>query len=183
MNNKWARQYAIIMFIILAIYFIVNIVGNSATLQQREFAQLVLKMSYEAKETTGLPASIVAAQCILESGWGEHSIANNYFGIKSDGTQPYVLSLTWEYDNNAKSYYRKVAKFRKYDSLLESLIDYGNFIYENPRYAKAIADRLNPVRYIQEIWKAGYATSPSYVRKILDIAEMCKFLTVSKWKK
>jgi len=181
MNDSWIRRCAIIMFIILAIYFIVNIVGNSATLQQKEFAEEVLKMAYEAKKITGLPASITSAIIILESGWGEHIVGNNYFGIKSDGTQPYVLSLTWEYDNNTKRYYQVLAKFRKYESLLESLIDYGRFIYENPRYAKAIANRVNPVKYIFEIQYAGYATCPDYAEKVLRIAEMCGFLTVSKW--
>jgi len=179
------------MFIILAIYLIVNIVGNSATLQQREFAQLVLEMSYEAKKTTGLPASIVAAQCVLESGYGKHTPkdyktgeeSNNFFGIKAYQNQPYVLSFTWEYDNSANCYYRIVEKFRKYDSLLESLIDYGNFIYENPRYRQAIANRFNPVKYILEIKKAGYATCPDYAEKVLRIAEQCNFLTRNKFDK
>jgi len=178
---KWVRQCTILAFIALLIFFAVHLIGDSETLQQKEFAQLVLKMAYEAKKVTGLPASIVAAQCILESGWGEHRVGNNYFGIKSDGTQPYVLALTWEYDNNAKVYYQVVAKFRKYESLLESLIDYAKFIQKNPRYAKAIANKLNPVKYIFEIQNAGYATSPTYAEKVLRIAELCGFLTRNKW--
>ena len=181
MTNKWIRQYAICAFIVLSIFFIVNLMGDSETLEQKEFAQLVLKLAYEAKKVTGLPASIVAAQCILESGWGKYTVGNNYFGIKSDGTQPYLLSLTWEYDNKAKLYYQRVVKFRKYESLLESLIDYGNFIYKNPRYLKAIANKDNPIEYIHCIQYAGYATCPNYAQKILTIAEQCKFLTKSKW--
>lgn len=179
---NWVKRYTIIMFIILAIYFIVNITGDSETVEQRAFAQSVLKLAYEAKKITGLPASIIAAQLILESGWGEHAIGNNYFGIKSDGTQPYILSFTYEYDNKTKLYYQIVAKFRKYGSLKESLIDYGRFIYGNKRYAKAILVKRNPIKYIQAIWEAGYATSPYYVRKIITIAEQLGFLTESKWK-
>jgi len=176
------RKLWIIILIILSVYFLVNI-GDTMNIKQREFAKYVLQMAYEAKESTGLPASIVAAQCILESGWGEYAIGNNYFGIKSDGSQPFRLSLTYEYDNKTESYYQITARFRVYDSLRESIMDYGRFIYENPRYRFAIANRLNPVRYIEEIQYAGYATCPTYSTKILRIAEACSFLTVSKWKK
>jgi flagellar protein FlgJ len=128
---------------------------------------------------TGLPASIVAAQCILESGWGEHTVGNNYFGIKSDGTQPYILAWTYEWENG--KYIKRLCKFRKYESLLESLIDYGNFIYENPRYRQAIANKSNPVNYIYKIQYAGYATGLNYAQKVLRLAEQCNFLTISKW--
>lgn len=182
-KNNWITQCAICAFIVLLIYFAVNLIGDSETTEQRAFAQMVLKYAYEAKKVTGLPASIVAAQCILESGWGKHIPrgSNNYFGIKSDGTQPYVLSITYEWDNKEKAYYRVIAKFRKYESLKESIADYGRFIYENPRYRQAIANRVNPVKYILEIQYAGYATCPTYAEKILRIAELCQFLTISKF--
>lgn len=180
-RNSWVKQYAICAFIVLLVFFAVNLIGNSESVEQRAFAQLVLKLAYEAKEITGLPASIVAAQLILESGWGKHipEGSNNYFGIKSDGTQPYVTCYTYEYYNG--KYIRVLAKFRKYGSLKESIIDYGRFIYENPRYWRAIANRIDPVKYILEIQNAGYATSPNYADKILRIAELCGFLTVSKF--
>lgn len=146
------------------------------TQTQWNFAQNVLALAYEAKKETGLPASIVAAQCILESGWGQHFPpgSNNYFGIKSDGSQPYVTCYTYEWVNG--KYVEQLAKFRKYETFKDSLIDYGNFIHENPRYWRALAWRLNARRYILEIWRAGYATSPNYVWKVLRIAEMCQFL-------
>ena len=170
-----------LLFVLLFVFLITS-TCYSISEQQQYFADSVLKFAYEAKKTTGLPASIVAAQCILESGWGKHTPhdwmtgtrSNNFFGIKSDGTQPYVKSWTYEWQNG--KYYKVLAKFRKYDTFVESLIDYGNFIYENPRYWRAIAWRLNARRYIKEIWLAGYATSPNYVWKILSIAEQCGFL-------
>ena len=178
---NWERKLWIMIFVVLATYFIIFSLTEARTPEQTKFAELVLEMAYEAKMTNGLPASITAAIIILESGWGEHIVGNNYFGIKSDGTQPYVLSLTYEYDSKTKSYYQIVAKFRKYDNLLESIMDYGRFIYDNPRYSEAIANRFNPVDYIYEIQKAGYATGLNYANKVLMIAEQCGFLTVSKW--
>jgi len=187
MNRSWIRQYAIIIFFVLLIYFVANIVSYSETKQQRYFAQEVLKFAYEAKKITGLPASIATAQCILETGWGKHTPkdwktgeeSNNFFGIKAFGDQPYVRSWTYEWEDG--KYVSKLAKFRKYNTFLESLIDYGRFIYKNPRYREAIIVKNNPIKYIQAIWKAGYATSPSYVWKVIAIAEQCNFLTRKKW--
>ena len=174
------------VLLVLIFIFLITSTCYAISDQQRYFAESVLKFAYEAKKTTGLPASIVAAQCILESGWGKYTPhdwktgerSNNFFGIKSDGTQPYIRSWTYEWQEG--KYYRVLAKFRKYDTFVESLIDYGNFIYENPRYWRAIAWRLDARRYILEIWLAGYATSPSYVRKVLDIAEQLGFLKEEK---
>lgn len=170
-----------ILFVLLFIFLITS-TCYAISEQQKYFAESVLTFAYEAKKTTGLPASIVAAQCILESGWGKHTPhdwktgerSNNFFGIKSDGTQPYVRSWTYEWQDG--KYYKVLAKFRKYNTFVESIIDYGNFIYENPRYWRAIAWKLDARRYILEIWLAGYATSPNYVWKILNIAEQCGFL-------
>jgi len=175
------------LLIVIILFFLIISNCYAISDQQRYFAESILKFAYEAKKTTGLPASIVSAQCILESGWGKYcptdwrtgERSNNFFGIKSDGTQPYVRAWTYEWENG--KYYRVLAKFRKYDTFVESLIDYGKFIYENPRYAEAIKVKDNPIKYIQAIWEAGYATSPSYVWKILNIAEQCNFLTISKW--
>lgn len=170
--------------LILALLFIFLITSTCYAITQTQwnFAQHILAMAYEAKKTTGLPASITAAQCILESGWGKYTPhdyktgerSNNFFGIKSNSSQPYVTCYTYEYYNG--KYIKVLAKFRKYKTFKESLIDYGNLILNNPRYWRAVAWRLDARRYILEIWRAGYATSPNYVWKVLNIAEICKFL-------
>lgn len=73
-----------------------------------------------------------------------------------------------------------LAIFRKYKTFVESFIDYGDFILNNPRYKKAVKFKNNPRKYIYELWKAGYATDPHYVRKVLDIAEQCEFISKEK---
>lgn len=37
---------------------------------QKTFARMMINEAYKAKKITGLPASIVAAQGILETAWG-----------------------------------------------------------------------------------------------------------------
>jgi len=176
-----------LLFVLLFIFLITS-TSYAISDQQQYFADSVLKFAYEMKKINGLPASIVASQCILESGWGRYcptdwktgTRSNNFFGIKSDGTFPYVRSWTYEWEDGR--YYRVLAKFRKYDTFVESLIDYGKFIYENPRYSKAIEVKDNPIKYIKEIHKAGYATGKNYAWKVIRIAEMCGFLSKEKWK-
>ncbi|MDP2365160.1 MAG: glucosaminidase domain-containing protein [Ignavibacteria bacterium] len=150
-------------------------------LEQRIFAGKIINQAYEAKKITGLPASILASQCILETGWGKHipidintgGFSYNLFGIKARAL-PYVLSYSPEFEDGR--WVVKLSKFRKYKNYTESLIDYGNLILGSARYLKAVAYRNDARIYIWELFKAGYATDPKYPEKVLRIAEQCKFL-------
>ena len=78
--------------------------------RQRLFAVEVLAEAYRAKAITGLPASILASQCILETGWGKRvptdintgKFSFNLFGIKGKGSQGSVLIWTHEFVNGKK---------------------------------------------------------------------------------
>jgi type VI secretion system secreted protein VgrG len=145
-------------------------------------AKILITSAYKAKKITGLPASIVAAQAILETGWlksipkdfNTNEISNNLFGIKAKKTIPYVFCYTHEYYDGVRI--KTLARFRKYKNYEESFVDYGNLILNNIRYKKAVAIKDNPREYIKEIWRAGYATDPLYVSKVIQIAEMCGFI-------
>ena len=156
-------------------------------IQQWLIAKNLLNQAYEAKVTTGLPGSILAAQCILETGWLKYipkdyktgETSNNLFGIKSfNDIIPYVECVTHEYLDG--KYILVIAKFRKYKSYKDSFIDYGNLILKADRYKKAVANKNNARAYILELWKAGYATDPNYPKKVLQIAEQCGFLPEEK---
>jgi len=150
-------------------------------IRQWYISKVLIKAAYKAKKINKLPASIVAAQAILESGWlksipkdiDTEETSNNLFGIKAH-THPYVECMTTEYIKGVKV--GVLAKFKKYRNYEESFVSYGNLILNNERYKKAVAVRDNPREYIQEIWKAGYATDPDYVSKVIQIAVQCGFL-------
>ena len=155
-------------------------------LKQWWISRNLLSQAYKAKAITGLPASIVSAMAILETGWlksipvdfqtGEKS--HNLFGIKAKVSQPHVNSITHEYYSGVKV--RTFARFRKYKNYEESFVDYGNLILGNPRYKKAVEVKGDPRKYIEELVKAGYCTDPDYVSKILAIAENCGFIPKEK---
>lgn len=151
--------------------------------KQKQFAEKILAQAYMAKAYTGLPASILAAQCILETGWGRYipvcrktgKYSYNLFGIKGKGTNGSVEIITHEYVMGKKI--QVIGEFRAYNNYKESFIDYGNLILGAKRYKKAVINKGDPEKYIQEIWLAGYATDPKYPSKILRIARRCKFIS------
>lgn len=117
--------------------------------------------------------SPVIAQAILESGWGQSSLAavyHNYFGLKcgSKWTGPSVnLATKEEYQPGQLTAIRD--NFRVYSSMEEGVKGYFEFIqlarYEN---LKGITD---PLRYLKTIKADGYATSSAYVQNLMNIIE------------
>lgn len=116
--------------------------------------------------------SVVIAQAICESGWGQSTImmkANAIFGIKatSDWKGKIYNAKTHEcYDG--KNYTDITACFRAYESLDESIRDYFNLICNLSRYANAIHSQ-SPLECITAIKNGGYATSPTYINTIMRI--------------
>lgn len=146
------------------------------------FAKKMISEAYKSKRITNLPASIVASQAILETGWGRYipvdidtgKFSFNLFGIKGIGTNGSVKIYTHEFVNGKKI--RIIADFRAYHNYKESFIDYGKLILYNNRYKGAVKNRNDARKYIKELVKAGYATDPLYSQKVIQIAEQCKFL-------
>jgi len=114
----------------------------------------------------GIPASIILAQGLLESGAGKSELAkasNNHFGIKCaewDGQKVY-----YDDDKNGEC-------FRKYNKVLDSYEDHALFLKNRSRYASLF--NLKTTDY--EGWafglkNAGYATDPSYAFKLISIVE------------
>lgn len=114
-----------------------------------------------------IPASIILAQGILESGAGQGDLshmANNHFGIK--------CHLDWtgetvKHDDDAAQ-----ECFRKYNEPAESYKDHASFLTTKPRYKKLFD--LDPSDY--KAWAlglkaAGYATDPRYPDKLISYIE------------
>lgn len=141
---------------------------------KNEFLEIVSKLVVEENNRRGKPlfASVVIAQAICESGWGQSQImmkANAIFGIKA--------TASWKgkvYNANTKECYDGVsytninACFRAYNSLAESIADYFDLITKAERYRKACVAN-NPLECITAIKNGGYATSPTYINTIMSI--------------
>lgn len=126
------------------------------------------------KRNNVLFSSVVIAQAILESGWGQSEKmmkANAVFGIKA--------TKSWKgkvYNSKTKECYDGInltettACFRAYNSLEESVSDYFNLIIELSRYKKAL-NTSSARECIEEIKNGGYSTSTTYVENIMKIIE------------
>lgn len=129
-------------------------------------------MTENAKRGYPLFSSVVIAQAICESGWGQSKImmkANAIFGIKATSEwKGKVYNAKTQECYDGKTYTTITDCFRAYDSLVDSVADYFDLITKLERYRKAtIAE--SPLECIQAIKKGGYATSPTYVNTIMSI--------------
>jgi flagellar protein FlgJ len=112
-----------------------------------------IQLCSEASKVYSFPAKITVCQAALESARGTSAMArvkNNYFGFMAYDADP--------------------GKAKKYDTALDSILDYLELITQNPRYSKAMKYKT-PLRMIKAIWKAGYATDAQYVEKITSLRE------------
>jgi peptidoglycan hydrolase-like protein with peptidoglycan-binding domain len=136
------------------------------------FLDKVAADAIKSQRATGVPASVTLAQALLESGRGESGLAkkgNNFFGIKGTGPAGSVTMPTKEYEGGR--WITVDAKFRKYNSPSESFTDHGNFLRKNPRYAPAFKHTDDAKQFAKEIHKAGYATDPTYAKKLGQIID------------
>lgn len=143
-------------------------------MSKNEFLETVAKLVVEENNRRGKPlfSSVVIAQAICESGWGQSQImmkANAIFGIKA--------TSNWKgkvYNTNTKECYDGVsytninACFRAYNNLQESISDYFDLITKAERYRKACVAN-SPLECITAIKNGGYATSPTYINTIMSI--------------
>lgn len=134
---------------------------------RKNFFEVAVKLAKEVEAAYGIPYQVVVAQSCLESNFGLSGLSQrnfNCFGIKAQkGYQGQSANYkTKEYfDGKTESTIK--SNFRSYSSIRESFMDYGKFLKENSRYAKAFQYVENPKAFLDAVIKAGYATSPTYV--------------------
>lgn len=113
-------------------------------------------------------ADLALCQACLESGFGSSSVMMNNnapFGIKATGNKPYYEVTTKEYMNGR--YITVKARFCKYNTLAESVIDYFKLLNWS-RYAPVMNSK-NFEDATEQIRLCGYATSPVYTDSLRRI--------------
>ncbi|MGM0217432.1 glycoside hydrolase family 73 protein [Enterococcus sp. AZ126] len=179
--------FAGLLIVGLAFIFSINVLSDSSkkeekSIQQKEEVskeQFIDRISPHAKElqdSYGVLPSIIIGQGILESNWGQSTLAskyNNLFGIKAYGEQNKINLETREYIN--EEWIVIQGDFRVYDTWEESMDDHTRLfvngvtwdprLYENVLLAK---DYKEAARALQD---AGYATDPTYADKVIHVIE------------
>lgn len=125
---------------------------------------------------SGVPASIILAQGILESGNGTSQLSIdgfNHFGIKCKNN--YTGKVMFVDDDEINDC------FRVYESVLDSYKDHSLFLRSNERYSKLFT--LNSKDFIgwaKGLKKAGYATNPKYAQLLIEIIEDNKLYLIDR---
>jgi flagellum-specific peptidoglycan hydrolase FlgJ len=126
---------------------------------KQEFIKELYPQAAEIYDKYGVLPSISISQAILESGWGKSELSaksNNLFGIKADSS--------WKGKKikmNTSEYYNKkiMDNFRVYDSIADSMKDYGEFLNNNKRYKESgVFEASQYLKQAKAIENAGYST-------------------------
>jgi flagellar protein FlgJ len=150
--------------------------ATSAQAHVREFQEKFTSHAEQASLVTGIPAKFMLGQAALESGWGKREIkavdgstSHNVFGLKAGAgwNGRTVDAVTTEYSNGVA--FRKIEKFRAYDSYGDAFKDYARLLTKNPRYQEVIANAKDASSFAFGLQKAGYATDPQYASKLSKI--------------
>lgn len=116
-----------------------------------------------------IPASITLAQGILESGFGNSTLAtkaNNHFGIKCHNWS----GKTYRQDDD-----RKNECFRRYNSAMESFADHSLFLTSRSRYNFLFEYKITDYKkWAKGLKTAGYATNPRYAHILINLIEKYK---------
>lgn len=144
------------------------------------------------QEASGVPYLVCLAQAAVESGWGDKTPGNNFFGIKTGKTWTgdKQLLTTTEIHNtavvkypeiisirkldNGKYEYRVKDWFRAYETPLSCFRDYAEFLKK--RFIKAFAYR-EPESFIYSVQKEHpykYATDPKYAQTVIKIIQQLR---------
>jgi len=143
--------------------------GGVVTGNVKSFVDTFMQSAYETSIETGIPWEIIMGQAALESAWGKSTLTTkyyNFFGIKAPPGKATPPLPTKECSNGSCNL--TTATFRWYASASESFQDHARLMLSSARYRPALQYQKDPSRYIEAIWRAGYATDPEYPSKVMS---------------
>ncbi|MBU5455113.1 glycoside hydrolase family 73 protein [Caproiciproducens sp. MSJ-32] len=168
-SNRRNTKRKLIIILIVFIFFTLSFIftfsilsknrKNETIVSKEEFIEMLKEGALANYKKYGILPSITIAQAIVESDFGESTLAREYynlFGIKADESYTGEV-VAFETMENYED--RIIANFRAYDSYKASIKDHGKFLYENSRYAEnGLFDSKDYKGQAEALEKAGYAT-------------------------
>lgn len=146
---------------------------------QQQFINQIAPHAQSVANANDLYASVMMAQAILESAWGQSTLAQapnyNLFGIKGSYNGQTVYMNTLEFLNG--QWVMKNESFRRYPSYAESFMDNARTLrtvsFQSGIYYYAGAWKSNTTSYRDATaWLTGrYATDPNYATSLNRIIE------------
>jgi uncharacterized FlgJ-related protein len=161
------------LLVALIATFSKSLSAANAQLVRNYIAQFSQIAVYESVRS-GIPASIILGQAILESQFGTGRLAqlgNNHFGIKwtsaKDGE--YILLKDDDYDAHGNLIQ---SRFIKYKSVEESYVHHTDFLMTRSNYKRLFDLESTDYRsWAKGLSTCRYATDPQYATKLITIIE------------
>lgn len=157
-----------------------------ASMSRAEFVDWIGKLAAKDMKTSGILASVTAAQSILESGYGKSELALNALNL--GGMKAELSGNTWPSRWDGKIYTKDTAEqepdgtyitikadFRAYPSVAAYLADHSAYLAgakkgDSLRYA-GIVGCTDYRKAFQTLKNGEYATSLDYVDKLCAVVE------------
>jgi flagellum-specific peptidoglycan hydrolase FlgJ len=145
-------------------------VDNSKALSE-QYIEQYRDLAVIEMHRSGIPASIILAQALVESRYGTSKLAtqaNNHFGIKC---KSYWKGMTYYHKDDD---YNKAGKlidscFRSYHTAVDSYVDHSYFLMNTPWYKELFSyDKTDYINWAHGLKKCGYATNPKYADLLIN---------------
>lgn len=153
--------------LLLSLLAFLTVQGQSRNKQYEDYIKKYRDVAVEEMKRYHIPASIILAQGLLESGAGYGTLArksNNHFGIKCGSDW---RGKTVKHDDDARN-----ECFRVYKDPKDSYRDHSKFLAGKQRYAFLFDLKITDYKgWARGLKKAGYATNPRYAHQLIDIIE------------
>lgn len=123
---------------------------------------------------TGIPVSVILAQAIVESNYGNSQLAQeakNHFGIKCKSYWKGQSFYKKDDDRNDKG--RLIEScFRAYDLEMDSFIDHSHFLMGSSCYSGLLSHGSKDYKsWSHGLQECGYATDKRYAAKLIKAIE------------
>lgn len=162
-----------ILTAIAAVFVFTSSFADTEIFTREGYIEQHKELAMSQMHAFNIPASIVLAQALLETGNGAGELAtnaNNHFGIKCKKEWT-GETYSWEdddYDENGKLIQ---SCFRAYPSVEDSYEDYGKFLSSRSRYGVLFTYGKDYKKWAYGLKAAGYATSSTYSENLIKIIE------------
>jgi Mannosyl-glycoprotein endo-beta-N-acetylglucosaminidase len=148
--------------------------ANANATQVNNYVTQYSQIAIYESVRSGIPASIILGQGILESQYGMGrlaKIANNHFGIKWTSAKDGEYVLLKDDDRDASGNLVQ-SRFIKYKSTEESYVHHTDFLMTRSNYKRLFTfDRTDYRNWAKGLSECGYATDPEYTSKLINIIE------------
>ncbi|WP_409022136.1 glucosaminidase domain-containing protein [Dellaglioa sp. P0083] len=186
-NKKLLTKLVTVTFVAITGFSSINLpIGNQSknestvtaatTAQTKDLIEKNGPTIQAVAKDKNLYPSVMLSQMILESSWGQSTLAkkaNNFFGMKGayKGQSYSVKSL--EYNSKGKAYYA-VSKFKKYPNAKASIQDYANHLrngvsWDAKYYSGTWREKASTYQKATASLSLKYSTSSAYGKKLNNL--------------